>query len=108
MTNHNQGIKGLHKEMPGVIDAFTALHDEVIKEGAISVKHKRLTMVAISVNIRCEVCLRMHVGAAIAAGATRQEIIETAQLGMLMSGGPGVGFSATHLVELLNVLKAGD
>ena len=70
MTHHETAMDQLHAEIPGVMDAFTKLHDEVLKEGAVSVKHKRLMLTAIAVAMRCEPCLRRHMGGAISAGAT--------------------------------------
>jgi len=51
--------------------------------------------------MRCEPCLRRHMGAAISEGATRKEIMETAAVGMLMAGGPAVAFTSTHVIQML-------
>lgn len=101
MANHESTIDRLHGEMPGVMDAFTKLHDEVLKEGAVSAKYKRLMLIAIAVALRCDHCLRRHMEGAVSKGATREETIETAAVGMLMAGGPAVAFTSTHVVELL-------
>lgn len=106
MTSGNKAVDRLQVEMPEVMDAYINLHGEVVKDGAVSVKHKRLMLVAIAVNIRCELCLRTHIHGAIVAGATRDEIREAAEVGMLMSGGPGVAFCTAYFIDTLNELEA--
>jgi len=102
MTQHEVAVKSLQTEIPGVIDAFMKLHDEVVREGAISIKFKRLMLVAISVALRCEPCMQTHIDGAIAAGASREEIIEAAGVAILMAGGPAVAYSATSILEILD------
>jgi AhpD family alkylhydroperoxidase len=101
MIQHDLAVENLQAEIPGIMDAFMKLHDEVLKEGALSIKLKRLMLVAISIVLRCEPCLQAHVGGAITAGASRKEISEAVGVGVLMSGGPAMAFSATSLIELL-------
>lgn len=107
MTHHEAAMEKLQGEMPGVMDAFTRLHDEVLKEGAVSVKNKRLMLTAIAVALRCEPCLRKHMEGAVSEGATREEIMETAAVGMLMAGGPAVAFTSAHVVEMLKEFGVG-
>ena len=44
-------------QLPEVMNAFSELHSEIVKDGALSSKTKELMMVGISVVLRCEHCL---------------------------------------------------
>jgi alkylhydroperoxidase/carboxymuconolactone decarboxylase family protein YurZ len=44
-------------QLPEVMNAFSELHSEGVKDGALSFKTKELMMVGISVALRCEHCL---------------------------------------------------
>ena len=83
-------MAALGKEIPGVMGAFTELHREATKDGAISAKMKELMMVALSVGLRCESCIRFHVRAVVKHGASRQEILEATSSAILMAGGPAL------------------
>jgi AhpD family alkylhydroperoxidase len=77
------------KEMPGPMTGFARLHKKAVEDGALSAKTKELMALAISIAVHCEGCIVYHVHDAIAAGATRLEMLETLGVGLLMSGGPG-------------------
>ena len=46
--NVDEKIKNLAGQIPGVMSAFAGLHDQVVKDGALSAKTKELMMVGIS------------------------------------------------------------
>ncbi len=77
------------KEMPGPMTGFARLHKKAVEDGALSAKVKELMSLAISIVVHCEGCIAYHVHDAIKAGATRQELLETLGVGLMMSGGPG-------------------
>lgn len=77
------------KEMPGPMTGFARLHKKAVEDGALSAKIKELMALAVSIAVHCEGCIVYHVHDAVAAGATRQELLETLGVGLLMSGGPG-------------------
>lgn len=77
------------KEMPGPMTGFARLHKKSVEDGALSAKTKELMALAISIAVHCEGCIVYHVHDAVAAGASRQELLETLGVGLLMSGGPG-------------------
>ncbi len=97
-------VKNLQRELPDVISTFGRLHHEVIQEGVIDAKYKRLMAVSVSVALRCDNCIQTHVSGAIGAGASRREILEAAGVGILMAGGPAMSFSATVLMEIMDDL----
>jgi len=77
------------KEMPGPMTGFARLHKKAIEDGALSAKTKELMALAISIAVHCEGCIVYHVHDAVVAGATRQELLETLGVGLMMAGGPG-------------------
>jgi AhpD family alkylhydroperoxidase len=48
---------------------------------------------SIAIAVRCEGCIAFHVHDAIAAGATRQEIVETIGVAVMMGGGPAAMYA---------------
>lgn len=88
----------LGSEIPGPMTGFARLHKKVIEEGALTSKVKEMMALAIGIVVGCEGCIAYHVHDAIAAGATRQELLETIGVGILMGGGPGSIYAA-HALE---------
>jgi AhpD family alkylhydroperoxidase len=76
------------KEMPGVMTGFARLHKKALEDGALNAKTKELMALAISIVVKCEGCIAYHTHDAVAAGATRQELLETLGVAILMGGGP--------------------
>ena len=85
------------------MNAFLALHKAAMREGALSIKHKELIVTAIAIAARCDGCIGAHVAAALKAGASKQELVETIDVAVLMGGGPAViyGTQALAAVEEL-------
>ena len=65
--------------------------------GSVAGRLKELMALAISIVVGCEGCIAYHVHDAVAAGATRQELLETIGVGILMGGGPGSIYAAHAL-----------
>ena len=87
----------LGSEIPGPMTGFARLHKKTIAEGALSSKVKEMMALAIGIVVGCEGCIAYHVHDAVAAGATRQELLETIGVGILMGGGPGSIYGAHAL-----------
>ena len=87
----------LGNEIPGPMTGFARLHKKSVEEGALSSKVKEMMALAISIVVGCEGCIAYHVHDAVAAGATRQEILETIGVGIMMGGGPG---SISHMERM--------
>jgi AhpD family alkylhydroperoxidase len=87
----------LGQELPGPMTGFARLHKKAIEDGALGRKTKELMALGISVAVRCEGCIAYHTHDAIAAGATRQELLETIGVAILMGGGPAAMYAADAL-----------
>jgi AhpD family alkylhydroperoxidase len=83
---------------------FNQLHKRAMADGVLSAKTKELIALAIAITVRCDGCLAYHVHDALYAGATRQEIVETIGVAVVMGGGP----SAIYGSEALEALEQFD
>ena len=88
-------------EIPGPVSGFARLHKKGMEAGALDTKTKEMMALSISIVVGCEGCIAYHVHDAIAAGATRQELMETIGVGLLMGGGPGSIYAA-HALEAID------
>jgi AhpD family alkylhydroperoxidase len=87
----------LGQELPGPMSGFVRLHKKAVEAGALSAKTKELMALAISIVVHCDGCIAYHVHDAVAAGATRTELLETVGVALLMGGGPGSIYAAHAL-----------
>ncbi len=90
------------------MSGFARLHKKAVEEGALSNKVKEMMALAISIVVGCEGCIAYHVHDAAAAGATRQELLETIGVGLLMGGGPGSIYAAHALEAIDQFLPQGE
>ena len=65
--------------------------DAAFKDGALGTKEKHLMAVALGVKDHCAPCTLGHLQAALKAGATKEEILETVGVTLSMSGTTGMG-----------------
>ena len=94
-VQENMGQLG--RELPDPMSGFVRLHNWALEDGALSRKTKELMVFAISVALRCEGCIAYHTQDAVLAGATREELLETLGVAMLMGGGPAAVYAAHAL-----------
>ncbi len=73
--------------------------------GALSVKHKELMGLVASLVLRCDDCVSYHVAQSVAAGASRDEIVETMSIGLVV-GGTIVVPHLRRAVEFLDEIEA--
>jgi AhpD family alkylhydroperoxidase len=97
----------LGSEIPGPMTGFARLHKKAVEEGALSSQVKELMVLAIGIVVGCESCIAYHVHDAVAAGATRQELLETIGVGILMGGGPGSIYAA-HALDAVEQFLPGE
>jgi AhpD family alkylhydroperoxidase len=87
---------------PEVVKGFGGLFQTVMQAGALTVREKELIALGIGLGLRCENCIYAHVQKALKAGATRQQIMETVGVAVMMQGGP----TYTYLPEVVEALDA--
>lgn len=96
-----QGLVQLGREIPGPMSGFARLHRKAAADSALSSSIKELMALAISIVVGCEGCIAYHVHDAIEAGASRDELLETIGVAILMGGGPA-SIYATHAMEAID------
>jgi AhpD family alkylhydroperoxidase len=88
------------KASPDTMNAFLALHQKAMTPGELSLKHKELMATAIAIAARCDGCIAAHVSGALKAGASRQELVETIDVALLMGGGPSMVYGVQALAAV--------
>jgi AhpD family alkylhydroperoxidase len=90
----------LGQEIPGPMSGFVRLHRKAVEDGALPAKVKEMMALAISITVGCDGCIAYHVHDAVQAGASRQELLETIGVALLMGGGPGSIYAA-HAMDAI-------
>jgi len=98
--NLEERLGQLARELPGPMSGFARLHKKAVEDGALSAKVKEMMALTISIVVGCEGCIAYHVHDAVAAGATRQELLEAIGVALMMGGGPGSIYAA-HALEAI-------
>jgi AhpD family alkylhydroperoxidase len=62
--------------------------------------------VTASVATRCIPCLAHHMSNAVTAGATRDEVVDAAAIGVEFGGGPSFVMAREHLLPFLDEITA--
>jgi AhpD family alkylhydroperoxidase len=86
-------LKKMGKVAPTEFKAWLALDQIVAREdGAIPRKYRELIALAVALTTQCPYCIEVHVKAAKAAGASREEISESSFIAAALRAGG----AATH------------
>jgi AhpD family alkylhydroperoxidase len=94
-------LEKFKQNLPETYAAESGVIAAVYKDGALSVRVKRLMALAIALRLGCTNCILGQTKLALEQGATREEILETISVNVAMSG-------TTGYAEALRVLKLLD
>ena len=83
--------------IPAAMKGFADLANNAKGAGAMDAKTKELMACAISIALRCDGCIGFHVRGAVRHGATREEMMETIAVAVMMGGGPSTVYGAYTL-----------
>jgi AhpD family alkylhydroperoxidase len=83
---------------PEAFKGFVAFDAAAFAGGAIPLKYKELTAVAVALTTQCPYCIEIHSQKAKAAGATEQELAETTLVTAALRAG-GAMTHGTHTLE---------
>ena len=96
--HHLQNLIGtLSTHLPEPMEAFRRLHKTTTQDGALSRKTKELIALSTAMTVNCDGCIAYHVKDALNAGATREELLETLGVVVMMGGGPAVVYACEAL-----------
>lgn len=91
------GLEGLASTNPENVEAFMGLLGASYEPKSVDLKTKELISVAIGCYNRCEYCIVYHSYKAFEAGATKEEILESAMVAVAFGGGPSMAYTVTLL-----------
>ncbi|MDE9450722.1 carboxymuconolactone decarboxylase family protein [Aliiroseovarius sp. Z3] len=97
LNNTSANTDSFRAAHPEAAKGFTGMHRAAMGNGALSTKDKELQCIAIGIAKQCNDCIGFHVRAAIKAGASREEVVETVSVAIMMGGGPGYMYGARAL-----------
>jgi AhpD family alkylhydroperoxidase len=91
-------LRDLGQLAPVEFKAFVAF-DAIVgrTDGAIPQKYRELIALGVAFTTQCPYCLDVHTGKAKAAGATREEVAETALIAAALRAGAAVTHGALAL-----------
>ena len=101
LTEFKQNKGALNAAMPEVMKHLDGLFQVSLAPGALSTKEKEFIVLGIALATHCEPCILVHLEKALAAGATRAEILEACGVAIAMGGGP----TMAYVPLVLNYLK---
>jgi AhpD family alkylhydroperoxidase len=87
-------LKEVRNGAPDTMKGFSQMAAGALKPGVLDTKTKELIALAIGVTVRCDPCIAFHAKAARAAGATRDEVMETVATAIYMGAGPAYMYAA--------------
>ena len=96
--------KDIRDALPELMKHFAPTMQVAFGDGVLDAKTKELATLAISIAVRCDYCIALHVANCLKAGATREEIMEIAGVAIAMGGGP----SYTYAAFVLECLDASE
>ena len=91
-------LKTLGKDAPKAMEAFWAFDKAALADGVVPKKYKELIALGVALTTQCPYCLELHRMAAKAAGATQEELAETALVAAALRAGAAITH-ASHLME---------
>lgn len=101
MDDFQESMKMLSKENKNIMGNFRAFMDSVMEGKALDKKTKELITLGTAITARCKYCIGLHTKSALQTGATKEEILETASVAIMMGGGPAL----TYVTEVRKALE---
>lgn len=95
--NNLKKLPALATKAPAAMNGFKVFDAAALADGAISKKNKELIAIAVALTTQCGYCLEVHRKAAVAAGATEEELAETVFVAAALRAGAALTHG-THLV----------
>lgn len=90
-------LRTLGRTIPATMQGFGTLSKAVKDGGVLGLKEKDFVALGISVAVRCEPCIALHVEALMKSGASREELADVLAMCIQMGGGPAVMYAAKAL-----------
>jgi AhpD family alkylhydroperoxidase len=108
LENRKKNRERLEKEAPDLYNGFNELMKHYYKPGRLSRKYKELMAVTAAVATRCIPCLANHLHNAVSSGASKEEVLEAAAIGVEFGGGPSFVVVRDNLLSFLDEMVKED
>lgn len=95
--NTRTELRALNALIPDTARAFGSLGKAVKEGGTLDFKTKEFLALGMSIVLRCEPCIGLHVEALIRSGASREEVGDVLAMSIQMGGGPAMMYAAKAL-----------
>jgi AhpD family alkylhydroperoxidase len=100
-TDYPKQLSAVVKKMagyaPNAVSGFVALDKGSNNTAKLDAKTRELIAIAVAVTTRCDGCIATHVGHAVKAGATREEVSEAMGVAIALNAGAALVYSARAL-----------
>lgn len=96
----NETLGKLMKDKPDALKNFSTFIQAAETKGVLPEKTKHLILLALGVAAQCQWCIALHTKDSVAAGATKDEILEAAMMAVVMGGGPKLMYFEVLYEEL--------
>lgn len=97
IDDQRRELRALNALIPETARAFGGLGKAVKEGGTLDLKTKEFLALGMSIVIRCEPCIALHVEALVRAGATREELGDVLAMSIQMGGGPAMMYAGHAL-----------
>lgn len=104
MEDFQGAVARFSKADKETLKAFNNLNENALQPGALDRKMKTLMCLAVGIANGSEYCVVARAAQAKEAGATREELLETASVGLLMGGSLSFGPILTVFMDTINML----
>jgi pyruvate dehydrogenase E2 component (dihydrolipoamide acetyltransferase) len=105
LRNRKANWERLEKDAPDLFQGYSELVKHFYKPGSVPRRDKELMSVAAAIATRCIPCLANHANNAMAAGATREQVLEAAAIGVEYGGGPSFVVVRDNLLDMLDEIE---
>ena len=86
-----------------IMETYSTFRRGVYQDGALGLKYKRLIALACGLQAGCTRCVQGQTKDAVAAGATKEEVLEAVSVAVVM-GGTAVSAETWRVVKVLQEL----
>ena len=93
-------LEKMKAQSTATVSGFAGLFGKTMAKGVLTVREKELVAIGIAVASQCEPCIILHVQKCLAAGASKEEILEASGVAVMMSGGPAY----THIPMVIDAI----
>jgi AhpD family alkylhydroperoxidase len=102
VKDYHRGVYGLMREpaTAELMKGFQQMHQAATAPGAMDTGTKELIALGIAISTQCDGCIAWHVTNAVRAGMTRDQVLETIGVAVMMGGGPATCYGHKAAVAL--------